>query len=70
MRLVFKQMRRHDYQVDIAGGFPTTQYVHEVAGFDGIRFATKRHTHPRGGDGRPNRDRTYVWIGLSNFALS
>ena len=63
-------LRRHDYQVDIAGAFPTAQYVYDIAEFDGIRFPTKRRAHPRGGDGRPIRDRTYVWIDLSDFALS
>jgi hypothetical protein len=63
-------LRRHDYQVDIAGSFPTAQYVYDTAEFDGIRFPTKRRAHPRSADGRPDRNRTYVWIDLSDFALS
>ena len=63
-------LRRHDYQVDVAGSFLTAQYVHDIAEFDGIRFPTKRRAYPRGPDGRPDRNRTYVWIDLSEFSLT
>jgi hypothetical protein len=28
-------LRRHDYQVDVAGGFPTAQYVHDIVEVEG-----------------------------------
>jgi hypothetical protein len=59
-----------DYEVDISGSFPTAQYVCDIVEADGIAFPTKRRAHPRGADGRPNRDRAYVWIDLSDFGMS
>jgi len=63
-------LRRHDYQIDVSGSFPTAQYVYDIAEFDGIQFPTKRRTHPRGADGRPDRNRAYVWIDPSDFSMS
>ncbi len=63
-------IRRHDYQVDISGSFPAAQYVHDMVTANGIRFPTKRRAHPLGADGRPERDRTYVWIDLSEYTMS
>jgi hypothetical protein len=40
-------LRRHDYQVDISGSFPTAQYVFDITEADGIKFPTKRRAHPR-----------------------
>ena len=63
-------LRRHDYHVDISGSFPAAQYVHDIAEADGIKFPTKRRAHPLDADGRPDRDRTYVWIDLDEYAMS
>jgi hypothetical protein len=63
-------LRRHDYQVDISGSFPTAQYVYDIVEADGIKFPTKRRAHPRGAGGRPDRDRAYVWIDLSDYSMS
>jgi hypothetical protein len=63
-------LRRHDYQVDISGSFPTAQYVYDIIEADGIKFPAKRRAHPRSADGRPDRDRAYVWIDLSDFSMS
>ncbi|MCW2242072.1 hypothetical protein [Azospirillum canadense] len=62
-------LRRHDYQVDISGGFPAAQYVHDRVQADGFTFPTKRRAHPRCADGRPDRDRTYVWIDLDDVSV-
>jgi hypothetical protein len=63
-------LRRHDYQVDVVGGLPAAQYVYDIGEFDGFRFPTKRRAYLRGPDRKPDRDRTYVWIDLSDFRLS
>jgi hypothetical protein len=63
-------LRRHDYQVDVSGGFPAAQYVYDMVEADGIRFPAKRRAHPRRADGQPDRDRTYVRIDLSEYGMS
>ena len=30
-------LRRHDYRVDVAGGFATIQYVYDIVSTDGIK---------------------------------
>lgn len=62
-------LRRHDYQVDISGSFLAAQYVYDVVEANGIRFPTKRRAHPRDPNGRPDRDRTYVWIDLADYRM-
>lgn len=34
-------LRRHDYHVDVAGGFAAAQYVYDFVKADGIRLSTK-----------------------------
>lgn len=58
-------LRRHDYHVDIAGGFAAAQYVHDIEAADGIKFPTKRRAYLRGPDGRPVHDHLMVSIDLS-----
>jgi hypothetical protein len=31
-------LRRHDYRVEVAGGFPVAQYVYDIVDVDGLRF--------------------------------
>ena len=35
-------LRRHDYRVEIAGGFPAIQYVSDIIEADGIKLPTRR----------------------------
>jgi hypothetical protein len=63
-------LRRHDYHVDIAGGFPVAQYVGDFVVVDGIRFPTKRRAFMRAPDLKPIRDLLLVWIDLSNFRFT
>ncbi|MFJ3307420.1 hypothetical protein ACIPSA_30865 [Streptomyces sp. NPDC086549] len=58
-------LRRHDYHVDIAGGFATAQYLYDIAEADGIKFPTKRRAYLRAPDGRPRHDHLMVSIDLS-----
>jgi hypothetical protein len=62
-------LRRHDYQVDISGGFKAAQYVYDMKAFDGIMFPTKRRAHPRLDDGQADREKVLVAIDLSNYQL-
>jgi hypothetical protein len=63
-------LRRHDYNVDVAGGFPAAQYVHDIVEVDGLRFPTKRRAYFRGPELKPVRDLLMVSIDLSNFRLT
>ncbi|MEV7323479.1 hypothetical protein [Streptomyces sp. NPDC093970] len=59
-------LRRHDYHVDIAGGFAAAQYVHDIDEADGVKFPTRRRAYLRRPDGHPDRDRVMVAIDLSD----
>jgi hypothetical protein len=63
-------LRRHDYQVDVAGGFPAAQYVHDMVEVAGLRYPTKRLAYVRGPNRKPIRDLLLVSIDLSNFRLT
>src|SRR6266403_637686 len=45
-------LKRHDYDVEIAGGTPGAHYVDELKEFSGIVFPTKRRIFPRQSDGK------------------
>ncbi|MFF8026534.1 hypothetical protein ACFZDJ_36650 [Streptomyces sp. NPDC007896] len=59
-------LRRHDYHVDIAGGFAAAQYVYDIDEADGIKFPTKRRAYLRRPDGHPDHDHVMVSIDLSD----
>ena len=40
-------LRRHDYHVDIAGGFAAAQYVYDIVEADGFRLPTRRRAFRR-----------------------
>jgi hypothetical protein len=63
-------LRRHDYRVDVAGGFAAAQYVDEVQEFDGLRFPTRRRAYMRDDQGRPVLDAEMVFINVRNIRLS
>ncbi|MFI6492340.1 hypothetical protein [Streptomyces sp. NPDC050564] len=63
-------LRRHDYHVDVAGGFTAAQYVHDYAEADGIVLPTKRRAYRRDIDGRPLMDQVMVSIDLSDVHFS
>lgn len=62
-------LRRHDYQVDVAGGFGAAQYVHDIVDADGLKFPTRRRAYFRGPDLQPVRDLLLVSIDLDNVRL-
>lgn len=60
-------LRRHDYHVDVAGGFAAAQYVYDCVEADGIVLPTKRRAYRRDGNGRPIPDEVMVSIDLSDI---
>ncbi|MDD0997145.1 hypothetical protein M5G20_14905 [Pseudomonas sp. TNT2022 ID1044] len=63
-------LRRHDYHVDIAGGFAAAQYVSDYVEAQGLRFPTRRRAYLRDEKLQPLRERLMVSIDLSDFRLS
>jgi len=63
-------LRRHDYHVDIAGGFAAAQYVSDYVEAQGLRFPTRRRAYLRDENLQPLRERLMVSIDLSDFRLS
>jgi hypothetical protein len=63
-------LRRHDYRVNIAGGFPAAQLTTQYASSGGIRFPTRRRAYTRSPDGRPVPEMLMVNIDLSNVQFS
>ena len=61
-----RMLRRHDYQVNIAGGFPAAQLASEHVRADGISLPTKRRAYTRGPDRRPILDMLMVTIDFSD----
>jgi hypothetical protein len=63
-------LARHDYRVDVAGGFPAIQYVSGLVEADGIRVPTKRRAYRCDEDGRPIQSDLMVSIDLSDVRFS
>jgi hypothetical protein len=62
-------LRRHDYDVDVAGGFPGAQYIYDIKEFDGLKLPTKRLAYVRGEHRHALNGRIVVSIDLSNIRL-
>jgi hypothetical protein len=63
-------LRRHDYNVDVAGGFDGAQLVYDYIDADGIRLPSKRRAYTRGTDSRPRLDPLMVSIDVSDVRFS
>ena len=63
-------LRRHDYSVNIAGGFPAAQLMLEYTEANGVRLPSKRRAYTRGPDRRPILDMLMVSIDISDVAFS
>lgn len=63
-------LRRHDYHVDVAGGFAAAQYTHEYLDVDGLRFPTRRRAYLRGPHLHAVREVLFVSIDLGDFRLA
>ena len=58
-------LRRHDYKVNIVGGFSAAQLTSNYATANGIHFPTRRRAYTRGSDRRPIQDMLIVSIDFS-----
>jgi hypothetical protein len=56
---------RHDYSLNIAGGFPAAQLTSDYVVANGIHLPTKRRAYRRGSDHRPIREMLMVSIDTS-----
>ncbi len=63
-------LRRHDYFVDVAGGFAAAQRVYDYAQADGIWLPTKRRAFTRDAEDRVIEDPLMVSIDLSNIRFA
>lgn len=61
---------RHDYRVDIAGGFAAIQYVRDMVQVDGVMMPRQRRAYRCGAEGKPMSDQLMVSIDLSDYRLS
>lgn len=58
-------LRRHDYNVNIAGGFAASQLTSDFVMANGIVLPTRRRAYTRGPDRRPIMDMLMVSIDIS-----
>ena len=63
-------LRRHDYRVDVAGGFAAIQYVYDVVEADGIKLPSKRRAYRCDDGGQIIPDELMVSIDVSDIRLS
>jgi hypothetical protein len=64
------QLRRHDYQVNIAGGFGGAQLVFDYVEADGIRLPTRRRAYTRGPDQSPILDMLMVSMDFGSIRFA
>jgi hypothetical protein len=62
-------LRRHDYDVEIAGGTSGAHYIDDFVKVSGILFPTKRRIFPRQPDGASLPEPLVVSIDLANIVL-
>lgn len=63
-------LRRHDYNVNIAGGFGGAQLTSKYVVANGICLPTKRPAYTRGPDRRPILDMLMVSIDISDVSFT
>jgi hypothetical protein len=64
------RLRRHDYTVNIAGGFAASQLTSNYVTVQGIALPTKRRAYTRGPDRRPILDMLMVSIDIANVSFT
>jgi hypothetical protein len=62
-------LRRHDYSVNIAGGFPAAQLTSDYVSANGLRLPTKRRAYTRGPDRRPIVEMLMISIDFSEVVF-
>ncbi|HTY35022.1 hypothetical protein [Mycobacterium sp.] len=63
-------LRRHDYRVDVAGGFSAIQYVYDIVESQGIKLSSKRRAYRCDESGRVLADELMVSIDISDVHLT
>ena len=63
-------LRRHDYSVNVAGGFAAAQLTSDYVVANGIHLPTKRRAYTRGSDRRPITEMLMVSIDISEVRFS
>ena len=63
-------LRRHDYSVNVAGGFPAAQLTSNYVEASGIRLPTRRRAYTRAPDRRPIEEMLMVAIDLSDVTFT
>jgi hypothetical protein len=63
-------LRRHDYRVDVAGGFSAIQYVYDIVESQGIKLPSKRRAYRCDASGRLLADELMVSIDISDVHLT
>jgi hypothetical protein len=63
-------LRRHDYSVNIAGGFNAAQLTSDYVTANGVHLPTKRRAYTRGPDRRPILDMLMVAIDISEVGFT
>jgi hypothetical protein len=63
-------LKRHDYDVEIAGGTAGAHYAGAYVEVSGIKFPTMRRIYPRQADASVNREPLVVSIDLLNIRLA
>lgn len=64
------RIRRHDYRVDVAGGFSAIQYVDDIVEADGIKVPTRRRAYRCDENGEIMPDQLMVAIDVSDIRFS
>ena len=62
-------LRRHDYSVNIAGGFAAAQLTSDYVEANGIRLPARRRAYTRGPDRGPIREMLMVSIDISDVSF-
>jgi hypothetical protein len=65
-----RRLRRHDYRVDIAGGFQVSQYVGDYVSAEGIEVPTTRRAYLRDDRGQTRWDELLVSLSFSDIRFS
>jgi hypothetical protein len=62
--------RRHDYNLDIAGGDGYAHYIHDYTNVAGIMVPTRRRVFPRGSDDQSLAEPLIISIDLTEIAFT
>jgi hypothetical protein len=63
-------LRRHDYELEIAGNTPAAHYVSDYQDVTGIMLPTKRRVFIRQPDNTPALDSVVISIDLSDIRFA